>query len=68
MITKSKNEIFKPKALAAKAIAVQSSTHVISTESNKANSAVTSAQPRKASFAPKLDYTTTKPPSYRAVA
>ena len=68
MITKSKNEIFKPKALAAKAIAVQSSTHVISTESNKANSAVTSAQPKKASFAPKLDYTTTKPPSYRAVA
>lgn len=68
MITKSKNEIFKPKALAAKAIAVQSSTHVISTESNKANSAVTSAQPRKASFAPKLDYTTTKPPSYRVVA
>ena len=68
MITKSKNEIFKPKALAAKAIAVQSSTHVISTESSKANSGVTSAQPRKASFAPKLDYTTTKPPSYKAVA
>ena len=68
MITRSKEEIFKPKALAAKTIAVQSSTHVISTESSKANSVVTSAQPRKANSAPKPDYTTTKPPSYRVVA
>ena len=68
MITRSKDEIFKPKALVAKATAVQSSTHVISPESSKANSAVTSTHSRKASSAPKPNYITTEPPSYRVVA
>ncbi|KAL0015355.1 hypothetical protein SO802_002424 [Lithocarpus litseifolius] len=55
-------------SVAPQATAVQSSTLVISSESNKANSTITSAQSRKASSAPEPDYTTTKPPSNKVVA
>ena len=56
MITRSKDGIFKPKALTAKA------------SSNESQSVVKPAKPSKATSSPKPNHTLIGPPSYKVAA
>ena len=64
MITRSEDDIFKPKALAAQLSYDQS----LFDHSTSAVSTVKVAKSSKIKFASKLDYTITEPPSYRIAA
>ena len=64
MITRSKDGIFKPKALAAQLSHDQS----LSDHSVLAVSTVKAAKHSKIKFVSKFDYTITEPPSYKVAA